>query len=95
MATSLVTLRDLGIPLPRAVTTRCLKLQESNRKLEEAHQLLQSTKSECQELSLRRGLGAVVHNDSVADDAAGLWATWVINDMYIMLGSRIAMVANR
>ncbi|CAL1164486.1 unnamed protein product [Cladocopium goreaui] len=30
--------------------SRCLKLQESNRKLGEAHQLLQGTKSECQEL---------------------------------------------
>ena len=36
---------------------RCLKLQESNRKLEEAHQLLQGTKSECQELLLGRRVG--------------------------------------
>ena len=45
----------------RAMTSlawpRCLKLQESNRKLEEAHQLLQGTKSECQELLLGRRVG--------------------------------------
>ena len=36
---------------------RWLKLQESNRKVEEAHQLLQGTKSECQELLLGRRVG--------------------------------------